>query len=48
MRVLRFNALSEPVSPAHTGVLLAGDVVGDLLESGIEGLGALRNRVVRV
>lgn len=30
MRVLRFNALSEPVSRARTGVLLAGDVVGDL------------------
>lgn len=30
MRLLRFNALSEPVSRARTGVLLAGDIVGDL------------------
>ncbi len=30
MRLLRFNALNEPVSRARTGVLLAGDVVGDL------------------
>ncbi|MBI3042726.1 MAG: fumarylacetoacetate hydrolase family protein [Betaproteobacteria bacterium] len=30
MRLVRFNALSEPVSRARTGVLLAGDIVGDL------------------
>ena len=30
MRLLRFNALTEPVSRARTGVLLAGDIVGDL------------------
>jgi 2-keto-4-pentenoate hydratase/2-oxohepta-3-ene-1,7-dioic acid hydratase in catechol pathway len=30
MRLLRFNALSEPVSRARTGVLLTGDVIGDL------------------
>src|SRR5882672_2620156 len=30
MRLLRFNALNEPVSRARTGVLLAGDIVGDL------------------
>ncbi len=30
MRLVRFNALTEPVSRARTGVLLAGDIVGDL------------------
>jgi 2-keto-4-pentenoate hydratase/2-oxohepta-3-ene-1,7-dioic acid hydratase in catechol pathway len=30
MKILRFNALTEPVSRARTGVLLAGDVIGDL------------------
>jgi acylpyruvate hydrolase len=30
VRLLRFNALSEPVSRARTGALLAEDVVGDL------------------
>ncbi len=30
MRIVRFNVVGEPVSRARTGVLLAGDVVGDL------------------
>ncbi|MCW5605822.1 MAG: fumarylacetoacetate hydrolase family protein [Burkholderiales bacterium] len=30
MRLLRFNAVDEPVSRARTGVLLAGDIAGDL------------------
>jgi hypothetical protein len=30
VRIVRFNIVGEPVSRARTGVLLAGDVVGDL------------------
>ncbi len=30
MKIVRFNATSEPIARARTGVLLAGDVVGDL------------------
>jgi len=47
MRIVRFNALSEPVARARTGVLLPGDRIGDLraafathlIQDGGDGLG---------